>query len=183
MEYSYSVCTAPCLRGSGSDIPLRVCIHKYSASNLLSGSTTSNPNPVITCLVQSPAIDVVGIGFASGEISVYDIRADERLMRVFMQEGPIRSLAFRSGRSQFGTLVGVLEVLTWLRSSHMSPDGTQVLSAAASTGHIAFWDLNSGGKLLHVIRGAHEGSATAIEWIPGQPILVSSGEDNSVKVG
>jgi len=65
----------------------------------------------------------------------------------------------------------------------MSPDGTQILSAASSTGHIAFWDLNSGGKLLHVIRGAHEGATTAIEWIPGQPILVSSGEDNSVKVG
>lgn len=63
-----------------------------------------------------------------------------------------------------------------------SLDGTQVLSAAASTGHIAFWDLNSGGKLLYVIRGAHEGAATAIEWIPGQPILVSSGEDNSVRV-
>ena len=65
----------------------------------------------------------------------------------------------------------------------MDLDGTQVLSAAASTGHIAFWDLNSGGKLLHVIRGAHEGAVTAVEWIPGQPILVSSGEDNSVKVG
>ena len=47
-------------------------------------------------VVQSPAIDVVGIGFASGEISVYDIRADERLMRMFM-EGGIRSLGFRSG--------------------------------------------------------------------------------------
>lgn len=57
-------------------------------------------NPAITCLVQSPAIDVVGIGFASGEISVYDIRADERLMRVFMKEGDIRSLAFRSGTSR-----------------------------------------------------------------------------------
>ena len=75
------------------------------------------------------------------------------------------------------------KALKWLRSVRMSPDGTQILSAAASTGHIAFWDLNSGGKLLHVIRGAHEGAATAIEWIPGQPILVSSGEDNSVKVG
>jgi U3 small nucleolar RNA-associated protein 21 len=48
-------------------------------------------------VVQSPAIDVVGIGFASGEISVYDIRADERLMRMFM-EGGIRSLGFRSGK-------------------------------------------------------------------------------------
>ncbi len=51
----------------------------------------------ITSLVQSPAIDVVGIGFASGELSIYDIRADERLMRIFMDGGEIRSLAFRSG--------------------------------------------------------------------------------------
>ena len=76
----------------------------------------------------------------------------------------------------------VLRIFDVVSFPCLNPDGTQVLSAAASTGHIAFWDLNSGGKLLHVIRGAHEGAATAIEWIPGQPILVSSGEDNSVKV-
>ena len=109
MEYSYSVCTATCFGDSSSDISLRACIHKYSASNLLTGSATSNSNPVITCLVQSPAIDVVGIGFASGEISVYDIRADERLMRVFMQEGGIRSVAFRSGTSQSRAPVAVFK--------------------------------------------------------------------------
>ena len=140
-------------------------------------------NPAITCLVQSPAIDVVGIGFASGEISVYDIRADERLMRVFMKEGSIRSLAFRSGTSRPSGPVVIFGNFDIVPFYCLNIDGPQVLSAAASTGHIAFWDLNSGGKLLHVIRGAHEGATTAIEWIPGQPILVSSGEDNSVKVG
>lgn len=44
------------------------------------------------------------------------------------------------------------------------------------------WDLNAGGRLLHMIRGAHDGAITAIEWVPGQPVLVTSGEDNSVKV-
>ena len=48
-------------------------------------------------MAQSPAIDVIGIGFASGEISIYDIRADERLMRMFVREGGVRALAFRSG--------------------------------------------------------------------------------------
>lgn len=43
-------------------------------------------------------MDVVGIGFTSGEISVYDIRADERLMRMFMEGGAIRGLSFRSGK-------------------------------------------------------------------------------------
>jgi U3 small nucleolar RNA-associated protein 21 len=104
-------------------------------------------------------------------------------MRVFMQEGGIRSLAFRSGMSRLSTTVSLFEGYDPCFLLRVSLDGTQILSAAASTGHIAFWDLNSGGKLLHVIRGAHEGATTGIEWIPGQPILVSSGEDNSVKVG
>ena len=35
--------------------------------------------------------------------------------------------------------------------------------------------------MLHVIRGAHDRAVTAIDWVPGQPVLISSGEDNSVK--
>jgi U3 small nucleolar RNA-associated protein 21 len=33
-----------------------------------------------------------------------------------------------------------------------------------------------------MVRGAHDGAISAIEWVPGQPVLVTSGEDNSVKV-
>lgn len=57
-----------------------------------------------------------------------------------------------------------------------------MLASASSSGHIALWDLNNGGRLIHVIRGAHDRAVTSIEWIPGQPVLVSAGEDNSVKV-
>ncbi|KAJ7046979.1 Utp21 specific WD40 associated putative domain-containing protein [Mycena alexandri] len=141
------------------NIRSQACIHKFSASRLVSAPTAPETSDVppcaITALTQSPAIDVVGIGFTSGEISVYDVRADERLMRMFM-EGGVRALGFRS-------------------------DGHPVLASASSVGHIALWDLNSGGRLLHMIRGAHDGAITAVEWVPGQPVLISSGEDNSVK--
>ena len=69
------------------------CIHKIPFIQL---SDSSSPSPV-TALAQSPAIDVVGIGFASGEVSIYDIRADEKLMRIIMREGPVQALAFRGG--------------------------------------------------------------------------------------
>ncbi|KAJ7905685.1 Utp21 specific WD40 associated putative domain-containing protein [Mycena olivaceomarginata] len=128
----------------------QTCIHKFSASRLVSAPNASEPNDAppcaITALTQSPAIDV---------ISVYDVRADERLMRMFM-EGGVRALGFRS-------------------------DGHPILASASSAGHIALWDLNSGGRLLHMIRGAHDGAITAVEWVPGQPVLISSGEDNSIK--
>jgi U3 small nucleolar RNA-associated protein 21 len=57
----------------------------------------STPPSSITALTQSPAIDVVGVGFLSGEISIYDVRADERLMRMYMDNGAIKALSFRSG--------------------------------------------------------------------------------------
>lgn len=50
-------------------------------------------------MVQSPAIDVIAIGFADGEIVVYDVKTDERLMRMWSEGGAVRSLAFRGGQS------------------------------------------------------------------------------------
>lgn len=61
-------------------------------------------------------------------------------------------------------------------------DGEPILASASSTGHIALWDLNEKGRLLHIVRGAHDGAISSIQWIPGQPLLVTSGDDNSVKV-
>ncbi|RPD66386.1 Utp21-domain-containing protein [Lentinus tigrinus ALCF2SS1-7] len=137
------------------NIRTQTLIHAFPAASLLT-SPSNTATTAITALARSPAIDVVGIGFSSGEISVYDIRADERLMRMVMQDGGIRAMSFRS-------------------------DGHPILATASSTGHIALWDLNSGGRLLHIVRGAHDGAVTALEWVPGQPVLISSGEDNSVK--
>ncbi|KAF9477557.1 Utp21-domain-containing protein [Pholiota conissans] len=136
-------------------------IHEFSAARLLSNpnisaSGSKSHGTSITAMVQSPAIDVIGLGFTSGEISVYDVRADERLMRMFMEGGDIRALGFRS-------------------------DGHPVLASASSAGHIALWDLNEGGRLLHMIRGAHDAAITGVEWVPGQPVLITSSEDNSVK--
>lgn len=74
----------------------RTCIHKFDTTKLRDSVDPKTPCAILS-LVQSPAIDVVAIGFSSGEISVYDIRADERLLRVFMDGGGVRALGFRSG--------------------------------------------------------------------------------------
>ncbi|KIY72120.1 Utp21-domain-containing protein [Cylindrobasidium torrendii FP15055 ss-10] len=116
---------------------------------------TPSTTQAITALVQSTTLDIVAIGFTSGEISIYNIRTDERLMRLFMDGGAVRALGFRS-------------------------DGEPILVSASSTGHLAVWDLEE-GKLLHMVKGAHDGAITSVEWIPRQPIFMTSGEDNSVK--
>lgn len=99
MEYTYTVCESPS-QVTILNFSCRTCVHTFSSSKLLTieePSDSTAPSYPITALTQSPAIDVVGIGFASGEISVYDIRADERLMKMYMKGGGIRALSFRSG--------------------------------------------------------------------------------------
>lgn len=98
MEHTDSVSVILCKSPSNISFASRTCIHKFLGSKLLATQSLANMTcSAITSLVQSPAIDVVGVGFTSGEISVYDIRADERLMRMFMEGGSIRGLSFRSG--------------------------------------------------------------------------------------
>lgn len=51
----------------------------------------------ITALTQSPAIDVVGVGYLDGTVRVYDIRQGELVMQVKMDEGSITAVSFRMG--------------------------------------------------------------------------------------
>jgi U3 small nucleolar RNA-associated protein 21 len=87
---------------------------------------------------------------------VIDISADEMVMQMRMDQGSITGLSFRM-------------------------DGPPVLASSSSAGAIAMWDLNKGGTVLHVTRTAHEQGVTGLEWVQGQPLLVSSSADNSVK--
>ena len=64
----------------------------------------------------------------------------------------------------------------------MYQDGTPILASSSSTGSIATWDLSRGGRIIHVHRGAHEQAVSGLEWVAGQPLLISSSGDNSVKV-
>jgi U3 small nucleolar RNA-associated protein 21 len=63
------------------------------------------PHPVptapsaITCLVQSPAIDVIGIGYLDGIVHIFDVRQGELVMQMKMEDGSCSSLSFRTGQS------------------------------------------------------------------------------------
>ncbi|WVW84648.1 hypothetical protein I302_106682 [Kwoniella bestiolae CBS 10118] len=122
--------------------------------------TFSHPTPAsaspITAIVQSPAIDVVGVGYTDGSVRILDIRQGDLVMQMKIEDGAVAGLSFRM-------------------------DGPPILATASSTGSLATWDLSKGGRVLHVVRGAHDQSVTGLQWVAGQPLLVSSSADNSVK--
>ncbi|GAA5820800.1 hypothetical protein JCM11251_003166 [Rhodosporidiobolus azoricus] len=131
------------------------CIHTFPAAAL----SASSPSAV-TALAQSPAIDVLGVGLASGSCVLFDVRMGESLGKVRLDgegAGEVAQVAFRTD------------------------DLAQTLAVASTSGHIALFDLSNEMRLLHLVRNAHEGPVGGMEWVPGQPLFMTSGEDNSVK--
>ncbi|KAK3056111.1 hypothetical protein LTS18_011724, partial [Coniosporium uncinatum] len=64
-------------------------------------------------------------------------------------------------------------------------------TSSKANGDVTFWDLNGGGRKMGVLRGAHNPPSTAhgpvaggisrIEFLVGQPVLMTSGLDNALK--
>ena len=51
----------------------------------------------VLAVVQSPAVDVVGVGLENGCVVLHNLRYDETLMRFQQEWGPVISLSFRTG--------------------------------------------------------------------------------------
>ncbi|GAA5832443.1 hypothetical protein JCM3766R1_003075 [Sporobolomyces carnicolor] len=142
------------------------CIHTFDLSTILPSSSSSASASAaaaataITALAQSPAIDVLGVGFANGSCVLFDVRMGESLGRVRLDgdgAGQVSCISFRND------------------------DLAQTLAVASTSGHVALFDLNHDMKLLHLVRNAHEGPVGGIEWVVGQPLFMTSGADNSMK--
>lgn len=128
----------------------------------------------ITALAPAPAVCLLGIAYADGTLNIVDVEADEVLIELRQgSQRPITSITFRTdgmGAGDDGRKEGIMA------------------TSSIESGDITLWDLNRGGKLVGVVRGAHETSnlgqgtgVNKVEFLPGQPVLVSSGLDNALK--
>ncbi|KAF2458009.1 Utp21 specific WD40 associated putative domain-containing protein [Lineolata rhizophorae] len=143
----------------------------------------------VAALVPSPALSLLAVGYDGGAVVVVDVRADRTLLRFDAGRGGASCISFRTdglGAGPDGRAAGVMA------------------TAGASSGDVALWDLNGGGRKMGVLRGAHnppsssssssspasppsdsttgpDGGISKIEFLPGQPVLVSSSRDNSLK--
>ncbi|GAA5850196.1 hypothetical protein JCM5353_004683 [Sporobolomyces roseus] len=136
------------------------CIHTFPVSALLPSASSSTSSTAITAISQSPAIDVLGVGYSNGTCVLFDVRMGEPLGRVRLDgdgAGQISAISFRND------------------------DLAQTLAVASTEGHVALLDLENDMKLLHLVRNAHEGIVGGIEWVIGQPLFMTCGADNSMK--
>ncbi|KAM1301943.1 hypothetical protein ACFX2H_012918 [Malus domestica] len=114
-------------------------------------------NSSICSCVSSPALDVVAVGCADGNIHVHNIRYDEELVTFsHSARGAVTALSF-------------------------STDGQPLLASGGSSGIISIWNLEK-RRLQSVIRDAHDGSILSLYFLVNEPVLMSSSSDNSIKM-
>lgn len=133
----------------------------------------------VACLQPTPALSLLAVAYSEGPLVIQNIRTDKPvlILNSGTPDAPVTSISFRSdgrGAGQDGRKDGVMA------------------TATSVGGDVTFWDLNKGGRIMGVLRSAHNppsnnGTATVrggiskIEFLPGQPVIMTSGMDNSLK--
>ncbi|KAH3745246.1 U3 small nucleolar RNA-associated protein 21 [Pelomyxa schiedti] len=110
----------------------------------------------VTCLAQSPVIDVVAIGLASGKIYVHNLLMDQTVCSFTQSGSPISSLSFRT-------------------------DLHPLLVSGGEDGSLAMWNLMD-RSLQAFKKGAHAGKISSLYFLYGEPILLSVGSDNAMNM-
>ncbi|KAI7894563.1 Utp21 specific WD40 associated putative domain-containing protein [Mucor mucedo] len=108
----------------------------------------------VTCLEQSPVVDVIAVGLLNGTVILHNIKADEKIDSV-RQDDRVTAITFRT-------------------------DDEQVMATGNMHGDVALWDLSE-RRLAHIMKGAHDGYITTLTFLNNQPILVTGGNDNAIK--
>ncbi|KAG0564859.1 hypothetical protein M758_8G142100 [Ceratodon purpureus] len=114
-------------------------------------------NSPVRCCTASPALDIVAVGCANGKIYVHNLRYDETVVSfTHTGRGPVTALSFRT-------------------------DGQPFLAAGGTTGVISIWNLEK-RKLQAVVEDAHISEISSLQFLASEPVLLSGGADNSLKM-
>ncbi|OXA44071.1 WD repeat-containing protein 36 [Folsomia candida] len=109
----------------------------------------------INSLMQSPARGVLAVALASGHVSLFNLEYDKILMHLTCLEEPV-SLAFMT-------------------------DGRHVLLVGGVKGSLTAWDLDT-REVISFVNEAHKCPVSGLVGFMGEPIFVSSGADNAIRV-
>lgn len=142
-------------------------VHTIHPQNVVAGA--------ITALAAAPAIGLLAAAWNDGSLKILDVETEETItaFRQADERHPVTAISFRTdgeGAGDDGRSDGIMA------------------TASVESGDITLWDLNRGGKISGVLRGAHQPSSSTtpsgisgIEFLVGQPVIVSSGLDNALK--
>ena len=132
----------------------------------------------VTALQSTPALAALAIARSDGSVVIQDVRLDKIILQLNpnpTRKTNITSISFRTdglGAGEDGQRAGIMA------------------TAGLDNGDVTLWDLNNGGRINGVLRGAHSppsnsggvsGGINKVEFLPGQAVVVTSGLDNALK--
>ncbi|KAL8272106.1 hypothetical protein Esti_003949 [Eimeria stiedai] len=143
------------------------CIGSSNSSSNGSSSSGSGSGS-ITAAAQSPSPQVVAVGKSCGKIYVFDFAQDELLLEFqhSSRQGAVTSLAFRSDAAAAA-------------GGAAAAAAAAALVSGCANGDLCVWSLSE-GRLLETIPRAHVDAVVHVEFLPGEPIMLTSGHDNAL---
>ncbi|EGE85260.1 SnoRNA binding protein [Blastomyces dermatitidis ATCC 18188] len=136
----------------------------------------------VTAMEPTPALSLLAIAYSSGALTIHNVRTDQAVLQ-------LRSPASASTTAPISPITCISFRTDDLGAGHDGRKAGVMATASADSGDITMWDLNNGGRVTGVLRDAHESSSSSseepgiskIEFLNGQPVLVSTGTDNALR--
>lgn len=127
----------------------------------------------------------MGVGLASGQIIIHNIRFDETLMKFQQDWGPVMALSFRTGnvvtQASQSVYYTFWPILLHLLCPCPWTDGHPIMASGSPIGHIGLWDLEE-KKLVSQMRDAHTTAIAGLTFLQNEPLLITNGADNAIRV-
>lgn len=130
----------------------------------------------VTAIQPTPALSLLAVAHKNGALSVLNVNSGQLVLSLRTaspQALPVTSITFRNDG---------------LGAGHDGRKEGMMATASSGSGNLTMWDLNNGGRIAGVLRDAHRVSdcetglgVNGIEFLDGQPVLVSTGDDNALR--
>lgn len=112
----------------------------------------------ITVAEVAPVLDIIALGTVEGEIILFNLKKGKKIRTITVPQQRISTISFRT-------------------------DGSSHLCVGTTLGDLIFYDLDRRSR-IHVLKNIHResfGGITKSCFLNGQPIVVTSGGDNTLK--
>ena len=156
-------------------------IHQFKCLN-----SDNKGNHKINVLEQSPAVDTIAVGTENGKVHLINIRMDLKLFTLHHDSNTktvqgrkkcgITSLSFRTDASALESGIAPLAVgqmngsiSIWDLTPRMNDDSDDEFNVNSST------DIKAQRTLLCQMENAHPGGVSHLNYLPQEPLLLSSG--------
>ena len=134
---------------------------------------------IVTTLTQSPAVDTIAVGTSDGAVHLINTLHDVNLFTL-----QHKSRQQQSKRKKKIVSNNAVSSMSFRTDGNATRQGVAPLAVGCDDGSISVWDLtpvedeNTGivrRTLLTHMEGTHYGGISKLEYLPGEPLLLSTG--------